>query len=127
MDHPWVTKAAPGYLPGATCSEKEQASTVRPLTSRIKKSMLPALTSDFPEFFRQENRAQKGRLTRLFCRDTFLLKWRRDFPRFAPHASFGFLRNFPCFPVTRFQLRDVGTLLEMRGDRFTRQHAHLRE
>ena len=40
-----------GYRSGATCSEQEQACAARPLTSRIQKSILPALTSDFREFF----------------------------------------------------------------------------
>ncbi len=45
----------------------EQACASRPLTTRLQKSMLPVLTSNFPEFFSGEITARKGPSKRYFA------------------------------------------------------------
>ncbi len=105
----------------------EQARTSRPLTSRIQKSMLPALTSDFPEFFWRLESATETEANALFCRNLLrsqLLS--RHGTRRAGAGSY-FICDLDRLAVVRFQLRDVDALFEMEPYRLTRQYTHLRE
>src|SRR5689334_1162650 len=98
-------------------SRTEQACASRPLTTRIQKSMLPTLTSNFPEFFPEKNGGKKPLGNALFNGHAFRLELRRDHRSLGSRRDLGLLHNRHRFAIMTLQLRDLEALLKMRRHR----------
>src|SRR5437762_2705618 len=125
VQHWWVRKAAI-RMPVRRDKLPTEHARLKAANDALTEEHVASADKGLSRVFSGRNFGQKVVLKeRLFDRHAFRLELRRHHWALHARTGLGLIRNLHRLAIMTFQLCDLKTLLEMRRNRFTRQHTHL--